>query len=732
MSATDNMITHWTTGEPASHQYAQQATAPATDSAGYNSPPDTPLAKIVQQQQQQGGGDASLGAQPTPPLSASSHGMGATHHQHHSQQPVTSNAATDAWRTYHASYHPHGIPVPGASPGAMPGSYAAGAPFGSPIQPGLSGTLDATATNAGGSFEHSATAEYYYNHGAPHSAHHIQQYHTSSVSSAPGVPAAVPSHHNHHAGSIGDINQHLHGYSATPVHSSGGHPHDAVAVSHFDHAAAAAAAAAAASGGPYMGDFGHNIYSNGAAPGSDVAGSATSDIGSTPASVMHLPPIDPTSGLSRQGSYFGIPAQTHTPGAPFDPVTAAAAAAAASPYGAPHSARNGSGPHHIHTPHGHHPYTSPMVLNRFNLSISGTAGSPTGAIPTPPPLSHSASAMGIGHSHGAASLAMESAPQSARPIPMARGNSHHGQTSTSQRKRYLCTVCQKMFARPSTLSTHMHSHTGEKPYVCTWDQCGKKFSVMSNLRRHQRIHDRQRNKIADIHQKQQQEERKQQRSRQSIGDGESTSGSTTPLAVHLQYSAGSSTAISGGAPSVGSPLDGAANGGHHMLHHPSSFMPQSLPPPPSHMYQNSPILDMHGSHQFSSSHQPMLHAPHPNSVSPSHMLANNGTHQMSLPSIGSSIVHDETDPSSLSAAAVAAAMTSDPSTVAGAAGNSDAYAVGVATASTDVPPHAHTGTPAHAETNGMIAPLHSQTGTAATSSSNTLNPSTPQNMSLKE
>ncbi|PVU97493.1 hypothetical protein BB561_000507 [Smittium simulii] len=51
------------------------------------------------------------------------------------------------------------------------------------------------------------------------------------------------------------------------------------------------------------------------------------------------------------------------------------------------------------------------------------------------------------------------------------------QYSSSQRKRYLCPVCNKLFARPSTLSTHMHSHTGERPYHCTWEGCGKKFSL---------------------------------------------------------------------------------------------------------------------------------------------------------------------------------------------------------------------------------------------------------------
>ncbi|KAK9766526.1 hypothetical protein K7432_004321 [Basidiobolus ranarum] len=55
-------------------------------------------------------------------------------------------------------------------------------------------------------------------------------------------------------------------------------------------------------------------------------------------------------------------------------------------------------------------------------------------------------------------------------------------------KRYHCTVCQKGFSRPSSLNTHMYSHTGEKPFQCPYEGCGRHFSVVSNLRRHTKIH----------------------------------------------------------------------------------------------------------------------------------------------------------------------------------------------------------------------------------------------------
>ncbi|KAG0747634.1 hypothetical protein G6F57_007569 [Rhizopus arrhizus] len=55
-------------------------------------------------------------------------------------------------------------------------------------------------------------------------------------------------------------------------------------------------------------------------------------------------------------------------------------------------------------------------------------------------------------------------------------------------KRYVCQLCSKRFTRPSSLTTHIYSHTGEKPFKCPVGDCGRQFSVVSNLRRHAKIH----------------------------------------------------------------------------------------------------------------------------------------------------------------------------------------------------------------------------------------------------
>ncbi|CAO3633872.1 unnamed protein product [Mucor hiemalis] len=64
-------------------------------------------------------------------------------------------------------------------------------------------------------------------------------------------------------------------------------------------------------------------------------------------------------------------------------------------------------------------------------------------------------------------------------------------SSSSKRnnsKQYICSLCPKKFMRPSSLKIHIYSHTGEKPFNCSYPGCRRKFSVQSNMRRHLRVH----------------------------------------------------------------------------------------------------------------------------------------------------------------------------------------------------------------------------------------------------